>query len=319
MKILLTGKTGQVGYELERSLQGLGEIIVLDRSQMDLTNADQIRQVIAAVKPNLIINPAAYTAVDRAETESELAMQINGIAPGVLAEEAKKIGAALIHYSTDYVFDGSKRGANGDLIPYTEDDLPNPINIYGKTKLAGEQAIIASGCKHLIFRTSWVYSSHGKNFLLTMLRLAKERTRLDIVADQYGAPTSAQWIAQVTAHFVKRAIAECGAETSTKTMELPLGGICNLVCGGYTTWCEFAQEIISQAHKRGLLVGAMPTIHPIPSAQYPAVAQRPINSTLSVQRLQAVLPITIPDWQSALLACLNDMNDKIKKKSEAEY
>ncbi len=313
MKILLTGKTGQVGYELEHSLQGLGEIIAVDRSQMDLANIEQIRQVISAVKPHLIINPAAYTAVDLAESEAQLAMQINGIAPEVMAEEAKKIGATMIHYSTDYVFDGSKRGANGDLIPYAEDDLPNPINAYGKTKLAGEQAIIASGCKHIIFRTSWVYSSHGKNFLLTMLRLAKERTHCDIVADQYGAPTSAQWIAQATAHFVKRTVVGYGVENANKAMGLSLDGICNLVCGGYTTWCGFAQEIITQAHKRGLLMAAIPTIQSISSAQYPVVAQRPINSRLSVQRLQEALAIAIPDWQVALASCLNAMTDPLIK------
>ena len=313
MKILLTGKTGQVGYELEHSLQGVGEIIALDRSQMDLANVDQIRQVISAVKPDLIINPAAYTAVDLAESEAELAMKINGIAPGVIAEEAKKIGAAMIHYSTDYVFDGSKRGANGDLVSYTETDVPNPINIYGKTKLAGEQAIIASGCKHIIFRTSWVYSSHGENFLLTMLRLAKERTHLDIVADQYGAPTSAQWIAQATTHFVRRAVVGCGAENANKVMALPLDGICNLVCGGYTTWCGFTQEIIAQAHKRGLLMATIPTIQPISSAQYPVVAQRPINSRLSVQNLQEALAITIPDWQVALASCLDSMTGQLIK------
>lgn len=182
-RILLTGRTGQVGYELERSLQGLGEIIAVDRSRMNLADLDQVRDVIRTVKPNLIINPAAYTAVDNAESEPELAMRINGHAPAIMAEEAKKLGATMIHYSTDYVFDGTK------TTPYTEDDPTCPINVYGHSKLAGEQAIQASGIPHLILRTSWVYGMRGKNFLLTMLRLAQERDELRIVADQHGSPT----------------------------------------------------------------------------------------------------------------------------------
>lgn len=301
MKILLTGKTGQVGYELERSLQGVGEIIALDRSQMDLANADQIRQVISAVKPDLIINPAAYTAVDLAESETELAMQINGIAPGVIAEEAKKIGATMIHYSTDYVFDGSKRGANGDLIPYTEDDLPNPINVYGKTKLAGEQAIIASGCKHIIFRTSWVYSSHGKNFLLTMLRLAKERDELKVIDDQWGGPTWAGWIADITAQLIRQFF------TSFPCMQiLPMTGIYNLVNSGYTTWYRFARQIfIEMAVQADKNKKNIPRVLPISALEYPLPAPRPSNSTLSMAKLQSLLPNTfIAEWQQSLKDCL---------------
>mgnify|MGYP001964497183 FL=1 len=183
MKILLTGRSGQVGYELQRTLQGLGQVVALDRSQMDLSNLDEVRAVIRKVKPQLIVNPAAYTAVDLAESESELAMRINAQAPEVMALEARQLGAAMIHYSTDYVFDGEQTAS------YTEDDLPNPQSVYGRSKLAGEQAIQAAGIPHLILRTSWVYGARGKNFLLTVRRLAQEREELRIVADQFGAPT----------------------------------------------------------------------------------------------------------------------------------
>jgi dTDP-4-dehydrorhamnose reductase len=196
MKILVTGRTGQVGYELERSLQGLGEVIAVNQDQMDLADFDAVRAVIREVRPGLIVNPAAYTAVDKAESEPELAMRINGEAPGVIAEEARKLGAAVIHYSTDYVFDGSKPGA------YTEEDTPSPLNVYGRTKLAGEQAVQASGVPHLIFRTSWVYGARGRNFLLTVRRLAAERDELRIVDDQCGAPTWCRTIADTTAHIV---------------------------------------------------------------------------------------------------------------------
>ncbi len=196
MKILVTGKTGQVGYELERSLQGLGQVIALDRAQMDLSNLAQVREVIRSIKPQLIVNPAAYTAVDQAEKEPELAMRINAEAPGVMAEEARTIGAAMIHYSTDYVFDGSKNS------PYVETDPTCPINVYGRSKLAGEQAIQAADIPHLILRTSWVYGMRGKNFLLTMLRLAQERDALRIIGDQHGAPTWCRTIADTTAHIV---------------------------------------------------------------------------------------------------------------------
>ena len=206
MKILLTGKNGQVGYELERTLQSLGEVTAVDSDQMDLTNLDQVRAVIRSVKPGLIVNPAAYTAVDSAEAEPELAMRINGEAPGVMAEEAKRLGAAMIHYSTDYVFDGSKIGS------YTEDDLPNPINVYGHTKLAGEQAVQAAGIPYLILRTSWVYGLRGKNFLLTVRRLMQERDELRIVADQHGTPTWCRTLADTTANIVAQLMAVGGGK-----------------------------------------------------------------------------------------------------------
>ena len=208
-KILLTGKNGQVGWELERSLQPLGQVIAFDRSGLDLASPDSIRAVIREVKPELIVNPAAYTAVDKAESEPDLAMAVNGVAPGIIAEEAKRLGAALIHYSTDYVFDGTKAE------PYTEDDVPKPINVYGKTKLAGEQAVQAIGVPHLIFRTSWVYGMRGKNFLLTILRMAKEKDELRIVDDQFGAPTWSRMIAETTAQVLAQFYSPFAQRSST--------------------------------------------------------------------------------------------------------
>lgn len=301
MKILVTGKSGQVGFELERSLRGLGEIIAVDRSQMDLSNLDQIRDVIRTVKPGLIINPAAYTAVDKAETELELAMLLNGIAPGVIAEEAKKIGAGIIHYSTDYVFDGAKRNSQGEFSPYTEDDVPNPINVYGKTKLAGEQAIISSGCDHLILRTSWVYSTHGKNFLLTMLRLGNERDELKVVDDQWGSPTWAGWIADTTAQMIREHL---GADHVTPGLS-SIGGVYNLVNSGYTTWCRFARQIFMEVENKGFFSKkAIPHVLPIGTSDYPVPAPRPANSQLSTLKLQALLGAPVAHWEHSLGECL---------------
>lgn len=288
MKILLTGKTGQVGYELERSLQGLGEIVALDRSQMDLANLAQVRDVIRTVKPNLIINPAAYTAVDKAESEPDLAMRINGEAPGVMAEEAKKLGAAMIHYSTDYVFDGSKTS------PYLETDPTCPINVYGATKLAGEQAIQAAGIPHLILRTSWVYGMRGKNFLLTMLRLAQEREELRIVADQYGAPTWCRTIADTTAHIV--ALAQ-GAQHAPNWWQ-ERSGIYNLTAQGQTTWHGFTQAMLENA-----TIARKPVLTPIATQDYPLPAKRPTHSGMSCKKLISVF-CHLPDWEAALKLCI---------------
>lgn len=288
MKILLTGKTGQVGHELERSLQGLGDIIALDRSQMDLANLDQVRDVIRTVKPDLIINPAAYTAVDKAESEPDLAMRINGAAPGVMAEEAKKLGAAMIHYSTDYVFDGTK------TTPYVETDPTCPINVYGATKLAGEQAIQAAGIPHLILRTSWVYGMYGKNFLLTMLRLAQERDELRIVADQHGAPTWSRTIADATARIVALA---SGAQHPQQWWQQQ-SGIYHLTAQGQTTWFGFTQAILEHA-----AIERKPVLTPITTQDYPVPAQRPANSVMSSEKLMhAFCPL--PDWDQALASCL---------------
>lgn len=288
-RILISGRTGQVGYELERSLQGLGEVIALDRSQMDLSNLQQVREVIRSVKPTLIVNPAAYTAVDQAEREPELALRINGEAPGVMAEEAKKLGATLIHYSTDYVFDGNKDSA------YLETDPTCPVNVYGSSKLAGEQAIQATGVTHLILRTSWVYSTHGKNFLLTMRRLAQERAALNIVSDQFGAPTWSRTIADTTAHIVAQSLAAADQQAWWEQRS----GLYHLTAQGKTTWLGFAEAIMAHAS-----VTKKPQLTPILASEYPVPAQRPANSVLSSQKLMQTF-CGLPNWQDALLLCQN--------------
>lgn len=286
-RILLTGKTGQVGYELERSLQGLGEIFAVDRSQMDLAKLDQVRDVIRSVRPDLIINPAAYTAVDNAESEPELAMRINAEAPGVMAEEAKKLGAAMIHYSTDYVFDGSKTG------PYTEDDPACPINVYGSSKLAGERAIQAAGIPHLILRTSWVYGMRGKNFLLTIKRLANERDSLRIVSDQYGSPTWSRTIAEATAHIVAKSQSADIAEEWWRAHS----GLYHLTAQGHTTWHGFTEAILAHAS-----IEHKPTLTAILAQDYPVPAKRPVNSMLSCERLIRTF-CGLPNWDHALRLC----------------
>ncbi|MDO9064018.1 MAG: dTDP-4-dehydrorhamnose reductase, partial [Sulfuricella sp.] len=228
MKILLIGKNGQVGWELQRTLATLGDVVAIDRQGMDLANPDSIRSAIRIIRPDLIANAAAYTAVDKAESEPELAMAINGIAPGIMAEEAKRLGAAMIHYSTDYVFDGTKTS------PYTEEDAPNPLSVYGKTKFAGEQAILAVGIPHLIFRTSWVYGLRGRNFLQTILRLAKERDELKVVDDQIGAPTWSRMIAEATSQILAQSFLPLTPHPSLLTQ---YGGIYNLTAAGRTSWC----------------------------------------------------------------------------------
>lgn len=282
MKILLTGASGQVGYELERSLQGLGEVIAVDRTKMDLSNLAQVRAVVRAIKPNLIVNPAAYTAVDRAESEPALARTINAHAPAVMAEEAKALGAALIHYSTDYVFDGSKQGA------YVETDETNPGNVYGQTKLEGEQAIAAAGIPHLILRTSWVYGMRGKNFLLTMLRLGKERDELNVVNDQHGAPTWSRTIADTTAILL--------AQASQDDWWARNSGIYHLSSRGQTTWFGFTQAILENA-------GLDCRVLPMSTAEYPLPARRPPNSVMNADKLSAQL-CTLPDWRKALDLCM---------------
>ncbi|MFJ2989764.1 dTDP-4-dehydrorhamnose reductase [Collimonas sp. NPDC087041] len=286
-RILLTGKNGQVGYELERSLQGLGEIIAVDRSRMDLSDLDQVRDVIRQVKPDLIVNPAAYTAVDKAETEPGLAMRVNGEAPAVMAAEAKKLGAALIHYSTDYVFDGTKNS------PYAEDDETNPINIYGKSKLAGELAIREAGIPHLILRTSWVYGMRGKNFLLTILRLAQERDELRIVGDQFGAPTWSRTIAEVTSHIV----AQLNVAGDSATWWRENQGTYHLTAQGNTSWAGFTKQILANAKsQKSVLVSAITT------AEYPLPAKRPQYSVMSSEKLMGRFGV-LPTWDMALGLC----------------
>ena len=285
MKILITGQHGQVSQALQQQLHDLGELIVLGRDQLDLANPEQIRQQIRAQRPHLIINAAAHTAVDLAESEPDAAFAINGIAPGVLAEEAKALGIPLIHYSTDYVFDGSKPA------PYTEADPPNPLSIYGQSKLAGERAIAAVGGEYLILRTSWVYSNHGKNFLLTMQRLLQEKPQMRIVADQIGAPTWAGTIAASTRALIERWQAGKPGQW----------GIYHLTAQGETSWFGFAQAIGEQLRAQGK---ACAELEAIASSAYPTPAKRPLNSRLDCSHLQQQWHVSQPQWQDALRECL---------------
>ncbi|PRF34841.1 dTDP-4-dehydrorhamnose reductase [Burkholderia multivorans] len=292
--ILLTGISGQVGFELQRTLQGLGNVVALDRSRLDLSRLDQVRDVVRDLKPDLIVNPAAYTAVDQAETDVAMATRLNAEAPAVLAEEAKRIGAALIHYSTDYVFSGTKAG------PYVEDDAVDPQNVYGRTKLDGERAIAASGCAHLIFRTSWVYGTRGKNFLLTMLRLGAERDELKVVADQIGAPTWSNTIATLTAHVVAQGIAAGAA--GREAWWNAHSGVYHLCAAGSTSWHGFAEAIfrLSNMQKK-------PSVKPIPATAYPTPASRPANSRMSNEKLAEHFGLRAPHWVAALELCMNGM------------
>ncbi|MBI3523299.1 MAG: dTDP-4-dehydrorhamnose reductase [Betaproteobacteria bacterium] len=282
-KILLTGRDGQVGWELQRTLAPLGEVTAYSRATLDLADSAAVCAAIRALRPDLIVNAAAYTAVDQAESENSLAMQINGQAPGVMAEESKKLGSLLVHYSTDYVFDGTKDNA------YIEDDRPDPINAYGRSKLAGEQAIQAVGCRHLIFRTSWVYGLRGKNFLRTILRLAEERTELRIINDQFGAPTWSRMIAGATA-------LSCVRKT-------PPEGLFHLASGGATSWHGFTQAILELTRH---LRTREPVLAAIATREYPLPAARPQNSRLSCERLAAEAGIRLPDWRTALGLCLEN-------------
>jgi dTDP-4-dehydrorhamnose reductase len=281
VKILLTGRNGQVGWELERALPALGEVIATDRSSLDVSDPDSIRRVVREAKPGIIVNAAAYTAVDKAESEPELAMRINGAAPGILAEEAKRLGALLVHYSTDYVFDGSKPTA------YREDDAPNPLNAYGKTKLEGERMIQAAGCRHLTVRTSWVYGARGRNFVRTVLRLAREQAGLRIVADQFGAPTSAEAIAGATLQMLRR------------PDEL---GTFHMSAGGKTSWQGFAQAIVD-CTSLGTPVVA------IRSEEFPTPARRPPNSVLDCSKLKAAYRIELAHWRDPLPATIQRLRD----------
>lgn len=293
MNILLTGARGQVGWELRRSLSTLGQVVALDSRGLDLADAAAIRRVVSELKPGIIVNPAAYTAVDKAESEPELAHGVNALAPGILAEAAAKLGALLVHYSTDYVFDGS-----GDA-PWREDDATGPLNVYGATKLAGEAAIAASGCRHLIFRTSWVYGARGANFLLTMQRLmrggAAERPELKIVADQMGAPTWCRSLADATAQVLAQVISPSrGADKPAPW------GVYHMTNDGETSWHGFAQAILAADSPE-----APPRLLPIPSRDYPTPARRPLNSRLDNAKLARVFGVRLPAWDQALKLCLD--------------
>ncbi|WP_280564592.1 dTDP-4-dehydrorhamnose reductase [Chromohalobacter sp. 48-RD10] len=286
MKILLLGKNGQVGWELQRSLAPLGELIALDRHGRDglsgdLADLDGLRRTVRELKPAVIVNAAAYTAVDRAEEEHELAACLNGDAPGVLAEEAKALGALLVHYSTDYVFDGSGN------VPWKESDAPAPVNHYGASKLVGERHIQASSCRHLIFRTSWVYAARGGNFLATMTKLMRERDALQVIDDQVGSPTGAELIADVTAHAIFQALGDTAKE-----------GLYHLAAGGETSWHGFASFIAEWLQGQGSEIQATPErIAAISTAEWPTPAVRPINSRLDTTKLERTFGLTLPPWQ----------------------
>jgi dTDP-4-dehydrorhamnose reductase len=279
-KILIFGRVGQVGWELRHKLACLGPITSAGSPDIDFSRPDTIRDAIRAVQPSVIVNAAAYTAVDKAEAAPETAWAINAAGPGIIAEEAQRLGALMIHYSTDYVYDGSKQS------PWVETDAPNPLNVYGKSKLAGDQAIAAVGGDYLILRTSWVYGARGGNFLLTMLRLAKERSELRIVDDQTGSPTTSESIAQATAQILAQ-VTRPGHGLDGRS------GVYHLTSSGQTTWFGFAKQFLSKQP-------VCPTLTPIPSSEYPVPAKRPVNSVLSCQRLAETFGVRMPSWESSL-------------------
>ena len=299
MKILLFGPNGQVGWELQRSLSPLGRVISLDRQGMEglagnLTQPEGLAESIRATAPDVIVNAAAYTQVDQAESEPDAARVVNARAPGVMAREAAMCDAWLVHYSTDYVFSG--KGAT----PWREDDTPEPVNFYGQTKLEGEEAVRRSGCRHLIFRTSWVYSQRGRNFLKSILRLASDREGLRVVDDQFGAPTAAELIADVTAHAI-RAVQMCGSLTGTY----------HLAAAGETSWCGYARLVIEEAEKSGCKLKAKAEdIEPVPSEQFPTPAPRPRNSRLAITRLEQALSLHFPPWEYGVIRCLHGLCSK---------
>ena len=289
MKILLTGKTGQIGKELNNIVGDLGNLITVDREQLDLSKPNSIEPVILDIKPDIIINPAAYTAVDKAEEEPDLAMTVNAIAPGLLAKAAKKVGAGLVHYSTDYVFDGCSG------IPYKEEDPPNPLNVYGQSKLAGEKAVAKVGIPFLIIRTGWVYSIHGKNFFKTIKKLAKEKDILQVIDDQIGAPTWARSVALKTHKILK----QCLNKKWLEKKDPSLSGIFHLTCQGKTSWHGFAREILnmSDASQNIKLIA-------IPTSDYLTPATRPSNSLLNNEKIQKVFGLDMPNWEDALKDCM---------------
>ncbi|MFJ2991680.1 dTDP-4-dehydrorhamnose reductase [Pandoraea sp. NPDC087047] len=289
-RILLTGATGQVGWELARCLQGMGDVHAPGRNEMDLLDTDSVVRTLRDFAPDLIINPAAYTAVDRAETDEAAAYQVNAVVPGIMAEAAKRLGALVVHYSTDYVFDGTSS------TPYREDEPTNPRNAYGRTKLAGEAAIAASGANHLVLRTSWVYGTRGANFLLTVQRLARERDELRIVADQHGAPTWCRTIAELTSQVLVQGLCETGIDADFWRER---GGLYHLTAAGQTTWHGFTEAILdlSAPERR-------PNVVAIPTSAYPLPAKRPAYSILDNDKLARTFGVRAPDWRDALQLCL---------------
>ena len=295
MRLLVTGANGQVGWELSRSLMPLGEVVALDRRQCDFSRPELLPSLIRGIKPDVIVNAAAYTAVDKAERKEKLAMTVNGSAVGVIAEESRKTGILLVHYSTDYVLDGVKQ------TPYTEEDVPNPINVYGRSKLAGDAAVRQAGGAYVVLRTSWIYARRRHNFVRTILRLARNGEDLRIVADQIGAPTWARNIADATALIV-RAVCQEQAQGQFAS------GIFNLAASGETSWYEFGKAILEDATRHTLLSAQrLPQLKPIPSEEYPLPAARPKNSRLAVDRISKRFGIEIPDWKQGLALCIEEM------------
>jgi dTDP-4-dehydrorhamnose reductase len=294
MRLLVTGANGQVGWELIRSLMPLGDVVALRRREFDLSRPELLPNLIRGIKPDVIVNAAAYTAVDKAEQEEALATTVNGTAVGVLADESRKAGILLLHYSTDYVFDGAKQA------PYTEEDVPHPINAYGRSKLAGETAMRQAGGAYVILRTSWIYAGRGHNFVRTILRLAGERDELRVVDDQIGAPTWARDMADATALIVRAARQEQAAGDFAS-------GVFNLTASGATSWHGFAKAILDDAMRHGLLQ-RVPDLKPIASAEYPTPAARPKNSLLACERLGKRFGVGLPDWRQGLSACIEEMN-----------
>ncbi len=282
-RILLIGKIGQVGWELRRTLAPMAQVACVDFPEIDLTSGDSIRQWVRETRPNIVINAAAYTAVDKAESEPDKAMKINGVAPGILAEEAKKLGALLVHYSTDYVFDGAKTE------PYVETDAPNPLGAYGRSKLAGDEAVRAIGGAHLIFRLCWVYGARGQNFMLTMMRLAREREKLRVVGDQVGCPTWSRMIAETTALALKQAVAagDLGAFTGTY----------HLASSGVTSWHGFADAIVKLMPAEGR---KCVRVEAISTAEYPTPTKRPAYSVLACDKLERAFGLRLPHWEESL-------------------
>jgi dTDP-4-dehydrorhamnose reductase len=290
VRILLTGRNGQVGWELARTLTFLGEVVAFDRASLDLAVPDRIASAVRAVQPEVVINAAAYTSVDRAESEPDRAYAVNATAVGILADEAKRAGALFIHYSTDYVFDGNKAD------PYVEEDEPHPLNAYGRSKLAGELAIRSVDGPHLVLRTSWVYAARGRNFLLTIRRLLREKNELRVVADQIGAPTSASMLADVTAELLQRyGVAVLGDAR----------GIYHVTASGFTSWHGFATEIARLEQ-----LGTPVRIVPVASTEYPSAARRPANSRLSTGKLFRRFGIALPSWETCLETCHATLREK---------
>lgn len=294
MKLLLLGKGGQLGWELQRSLAPLGELVALDfdstELHADFSRPDELAETVRTVRPQVIVNAAAHTAVDKAESEPDLARKLNATAPGVVSAAAQEVGALMVHYSTDYVFDGSGSA------PWREEDATGPLSVYGQTKLEGEHLVACHCANHLIFRTSWVYAARGGNFAKTMLRLAKERERLTVIDDQFGAPTGAELLADVSAHAIRDVLREPGK-----------AGLYHLVAGGETTWHGYARFVLEQARAAGVELKAAPeAVDPVPTSAFPTPARRPHNSRLNTTKLQRAFGITLPGWQAGVARMLQE-------------